>query len=360
MTSRERVAALLRKEIPDAMGLYEHFWPETLRDYWPQQGYPKDSKPEEYFNYDLVNCGGWFNSEPFLQKEEVIEETDEWKVLRNGRGTRLKYWKNKSGTPEHIGFEVATPEIWKKYREPLLSVNRERLGGLEEAKEALAKARAAGKFAVFGNLFVFELLRATLGDETFLPALLLEPEWIKDFCQVYLDFCRRHYEIMFREAGVPDGVFVYEDFGFSNGLFCSPKTLAELIMPYETALVSFFKDYRLPVILHSCGDIRKAVPLVIKAGFDCLQPMEAKAGCNVVEFARTYGNKLAYMGNINVVALGANDLPQVKDEILPKLTALKKMRIPYFFHSDHSIPPDVNFETYKYALELFRDGRSYT
>ena len=230
---------------------------------------------------------------------------------------------------------------------------------MEEVKEALAKARAAGKFTVFGNLFVFELLRATLGDETFLPALLLEPEWIKDFCQVYLDFYRRHYEIMFREAGAPDGMFVYEDFGFSNGLFCSPKTLAELIMPYEKALVSFFKDYRLPVILHSCGDIRKAVPLVIKAGFDCLQPMEAKAGCNVVEFARIYGNKLAYMGNMNVVAWGTNDLQQVKDEVLPKLTALKKMRIPYFFHSDHSIPPDVNFETYKYALELFRDKRSY-
>ena len=360
MTSRERIATLLKKQIPDRMGVYEHFWPETLRDYWPKEGYPKGTGPEIFFDYDIRGAGGWFNSEPFMGRDELIEETAEWKVTRNGRGARLKLWKNKSGTPEHIGFEVTTPEAWKKYREPLLETNPERLGKMADAKQALADARAAGKFVVFGNLFVFELMRATIGDENFLPALLLEPDWIRDFCQVHLDFFRRHYEILFREAGTPDGFFLYEDFGYRNGLFCSPKTMAELVMPYEKQLVAFFKDYGLPVILHSCGDVRKAVPLVIEAGFDCLQPMEAKAGCDVLQLARTYGNKLAYMGNINVVPLCTGDPAQVRDEIVPKLTELRKMRIPYMFHSDHSIPPDLTFETYKYALQLFRENSSYT
>jgi uroporphyrinogen decarboxylase len=177
---------------------------------------------------------------------------------------------------------------------------------------------------------------------------------------VYLDCFKRHYEIVFREAGTPDGFFLYEDFGFCNGLFCSPQTMKELVFPYERALVSFFKDYGLPVILHSCGDVRKAVPQIIEAGFDCLQPMEAKAGCNVLDIAKTYGNKLAYMGNIDVVQLSTNDPAKVRDEIVPKLTELKKMRIPYFFHSDHSLPPDISFATYQYALQLFRDNRSYT
>jgi hypothetical protein len=39
--------------------------------------------------------------------------------------------------------------------------------------------------------------------------LALEPEWIKDFCQVYLDFFRAHYDLIFSEAGKPDGVFIY-------------------------------------------------------------------------------------------------------------------------------------------------------
>jgi len=37
MTSYERVKTLLNKEIPDRMELFDHFWPETLRCYWPKQ-----------------------------------------------------------------------------------------------------------------------------------------------------------------------------------------------------------------------------------------------------------------------------------------------------------------------------------
>ncbi|MDP7129116.1 MAG: hypothetical protein QF437_01440, partial [Planctomycetota bacterium] len=126
MTSAERVKTLLNKDIPDQMGLYEHWWGETLRDHWPDQGYPKDEKPDVYFDYDIVGCGGWINSTPFMDVEDVVEETDRWKVTKNGRGATLKHWKGRSGTPEHIGFEVTSPEVWKKYREPLLELSTDR------------------------------------------------------------------------------------------------------------------------------------------------------------------------------------------------------------------------------------------
>ncbi len=359
MTSRERVQTLLRKEIPDRMGLYEHFWGETLRDYWPNQGYPKDANPEEYFDYDIQGCGGWFDTAPFPGVKEIVKETEEWQVIRDGRGSTMKTWKKKSGTPEHVGFDLTTPEKWPKYREPLMAVNKARLGDLEAIRKKMDAAREKGKFVVFGNLFVYELMRATIGDEHFLPSLLLEKEWLHDFCQVYLDMYKRHYEILFREAGLPDGFWIYEDFGYNKGLFCSPGTLAEMVMPYEKMLVSFFKDYGLPVILHTCGDIRQAIPLIIDAGFDCLQPMEAKAGCDVVTIAREFGRKISYMGNVNVVPLSTNDRSQVDAEIIPKLKALKEMRIPYFFHSDHSVPPSINFDTYRYALDLLREHGMY-
>ncbi|MDP6358455.1 MAG: uroporphyrinogen decarboxylase family protein, partial [Planctomycetota bacterium] len=254
---------------------------------------------------------------------------------------------------------MTSPEVWKEYREPLLELSTDRIGNVEDARKALADARDRGKFAVMGNLFVWELMRCTIGEENFLPALLTDPDWIHDFCQVHLDFYRKHYELLFREAGLPDGFFIYEDFGFSNGLYCSPKTLGELVMPYEKAFVSFLKDYGLPVLMHSCGDIRKAVPLMIDAGFDCLQPMEAKAGNDVLEFARIYGNQISYMGNIDIVPLSTNDPAAIRAEIEPKVKELNRLRIPYFFHSDHSIPPNVSFETYKLALQIFQENRRY-
>lgn len=360
MTSRERVTMLLNKQIPDRMGLYEHFWNEVFHDDgWLAQGYPRDNDAVQFFDFDLVNCGGWFDSSPILGRQELIEETDEWKVVRDGRGAVLKYWKNRSGVPEHVGFEITTPAIWSKYRDRLLELDRRRLGDIAAIKKNVENARQRGKFAIYGNLFAFELLRATLGDVNFLPALLEEPDWINDFCRVYLDHYKMHYDLLFKEAGLPDGMWLYEDWGFRNGLFCSPNTMKEMIIPWEKELVAFFKSYGLPVILHSCGDIRKAIPLIIDAGFDCLQPMEAKAGCNVLDIARTYGNKLSYMGNIDVVQLSTNDPAKVRDEIVPKLTELKRMRVPYFFHSDHSVPPSITYATYRQALELFHEHNRY-
>ncbi len=358
-TSRERLLALLAGEIPDRMGLFEHFWPETLNTEWTAQGLPAGTDPVIHFNYDMRIVGGWFESQPFPSQSEVVEETDEWQVVRDGRGAKLKYWKGKSGTPEHIGFEVDSPEVWARYREPLLAFDPARLGDLTGIAAALENTRAEGRAALYGNLFVFELLRGTLGDVNFLPALLEEPDWIDDFCTVYLNMYRRYYEHLFQTAGKPDAMFVYEDLGYSNGLFCSPATLAARIMPYERELVGFFHDHGIPVILHSCGDVRQAVPLIIEAGFDCIQPLEAKAGCDVVQMAQQYAGQICFMGNINVVQLETNDKQAVEDEVLGKVRWLRDHRVPYILHSDHSIPPRIRLDTYTYALQLFSENNRY-
>lgn len=140
MTGRERMQALLNRELPDRYGLFEHFWPETLQDYWPEQGYPVDRQgkpvnPVNYFDFDLEPAGGEIDTVPRRGYLEVIEETDEWRVTRDGRGAVLKHWKKKSGTPEHIGFAVTTPKKWKEYKEYLTGFDPARVD-IEATKSA--------------------------------------------------------------------------------------------------------------------------------------------------------------------------------------------------------------------------------
>ena len=61
---------------------------------------------------------------------------------------------------------------------------------------------------------------------------------------------------------------MYEDLGYKNGLFASPKVLGELIFPYYKELVDFFHGYDLPVVLHTCGSTAEGLPLIVEAGFD--------------------------------------------------------------------------------------------
>jgi uroporphyrinogen decarboxylase len=355
MTSRERMKAILSREPYDHYGIYEHFWGETLNEAWPEQGFVKDTDPAEMFNYDLKGIGGGPDATPFRDAGEELEETDEWKITRSGWGAALKYWKHHSGTPEHMDFKIKDPETWKPYREQIVDVTDPTRMDIEGIRKNHAEGMAGDKFCVYSHLFVVETLRHALGDVNMLESLILEPAWIHDICRVITDFFIRHYELLFSEVGKPDGMFIYEDLGFANGLFASPKTMNELIFPYYTELVDYFHQHGLPVILHACGGVTEAVPMVVETGFNCLQPLEAKAKVDVVELAEAFGDKISFMGNMDVTVLNTNDKGRVKDEVMGKLNALYKLDADYVFHSDHSVPPDIDFETYKYAVGLYRD-----
>ena len=336
------------------MGLFDHYWGETIRDYWSGQGFPADTDPGDYFGYDLAFSSWGLDAMPFRGVDETVEESDEWVLRRNGGGAVLRYWKHKSGTPEHVDFDCVTPERWEAiYKPPLLKLDPERIN-VEVAREGLERARAKEKFSVYGGVFVFEWLRYILGDLVMMESLALEPEWIHDFCRTYTDFTIRHLNYLFDEAGQPDGAFIYEDLGYNKGLFCSPEMYRELIQPYHRELFDYFHGRGMPVTLHSCGNVTAAVPGFIEAGIDCLQPMEAKSGMDVVSLARQYGDRVSFMGNIDVRALESSNRAEIESEIVGKMDALKSLGAAYFFHTDHSVSPRVSFDAYQFALEVYR------
>jgi uroporphyrinogen decarboxylase len=346
---------ILTRTSYDHYGITEHFWGETLNDEWPKQGYRKDADPHDVFGYDLRGIAGSPDPTPFRGVNEVIEETDEWQVTRSGWGSALKNWKHHSGTPEHIDFTIKTPADWKPYRDQIADVTDPTRIDFEGIRKTYNERMAQDKFCVFGQVLTFELMRHALGDVTMLESFILEPAWVHDMCRVLTDFYIRHMELIFRDVGKPDGMFIYEDLGFRNGLFASPKTLRELIFPYYKEYVDFLHGHGLPVILHSCGGVTEAVPDLVDIGFDCLQPMEAKAKVNVIDLAKRFGRRIAFMGNIDVTILNTNDRARVKEHVLHVLNTVYDLGADYVFHSDHSIPPDVHYDTYRYAVDLYRE-----
>ena len=345
------------------MGLHDSPWDDTLKR-WVGEGYPTDSagqpiSPVEHFGYDICGCGGWFDILPIRGMQEVVEETAEWKIVRNGAGALLKWWKNKSGTPEHIAFTMTSREIWDRdYRGRLLELDRERVD-IKGARERLAKARSDGYWAFYGDLFVWENMRRSMGDITLYESLLLDPAWIHDYNRVHTDFFKAHYKLLFDEAGVPDGIWMYEDLGYRNGLFCSPKTLEDVIFPYFAEMVDFFHSYGLPVILHSCGRTTEALDLIVGAGFDALNPMEVKAGNDIFAFAEKYGDKLAFVGGLDARVLESGDRGAIRREVARFIDGLKARGARFLFASDHSLSTNVSYSDYRYALGVYREHMAY-
>lgn len=381
---------LLRKRKAERVALMDSPWTDAVFQ-WVQQGYPTQVvykevgdarwRPEdgqweeatvageyvepvpawEHFGYDMTGAGGWFDVHPLRDYEELLEETDEWTVKRNGSGAALKYWKHHMGTPEHIDFLMSSREIWERdYRPYLLKFDAERFSDLDKTRENLAKARKAGAWAHFGHLFIWEGMRQSMGDVTMYSSLITDPGWVHDFARVYTEFHQTYYRYLFEHVDLPDGIWMYEDLGYKNGLFASPKVLGELIFPYFKEMVDFFHSYDLPVVLHSCGSTAKALPLIVDAGFDALNPMERKAiGNEPFEFAEKYGDKLAFVGGFDIRIWETNDRALVGREVRNYINGMKDRGARLVFASDHSIPPTVHYDTYQYALDVYRECMYY-
>ena len=135
--------------------------------------------------------------------------------------------------------------------------------------------------------------------------------------------------------------------------------LRKLILPFYQEIVDFFHKLGLKVVLHSCGNVTQGLPIIVDAGFDALQPMERKAGCDPFEFAETYGDRLAFVGGLDVRILETNDRDAIRQGVAELVEGMKARNARYFFASDHSITPLVTYDSYRYALDVYREHMTY-
>ena len=361
--AQQVVQALFGRGTITRMGVFDSPWPYTLRK-WIGQGYPTNERgepvePTDHFEFDLAGCGGWFDILPLRGFKQVEQETDEWKIERNGAGAALKWWKNKYGTPEHIDFRMTSRAVWERdYRPHMLALDPARVDVAGNGA-SLKKRRAEGYWTYFGNLFVWENMRRSLGDVCMYESMALDPDWIHDYCRVHTDFFKLHYGLLFEQAGLPDGMWVYEDMGYRDRVFCSPDMFGRLIFPYFRELVDWFHSYGLPVVLHTCGFTEPLLDLIVEAGFDGLNPMEVKAGNDPLRIARRCKDRLVLIGGLDARVLESHDHGLIRREVAKLCGGMKSIGARFVFASDHSISTNVNYDDFQCAQDEFRKHMHY-
>ena len=124
-------------------------------------------------------------------------------------------------------------------------------------------------------------------------------------------------------------------------------------------LLDFLHGYDLPVVLHSCGGITDALPLLIQAGFDGINPMEVKAGCDLLGAAEQYADDLVFVGGVDARVFESGDRDHIRREIIRVMDGMKERGARFVFGSDHSLSPNVRYDDFCYAVEVFREHMMY-
>lgn len=350
MTHKERFFASLNRERPDRLPYGDSLWPETHARY-EREGRMR-SQEDSVAHFDMSWRGsGWFQSVADLDFTPVIVHEDEGSVTKlDGNGAQLRYWKAASGTPEHVDFAVQDRAAWESRIKPFLLTPDPRR--FDQPLYATTRQRAADEDRAFvwHGVAPFELMHPVCGHEHMLMGMALDPDWIKDMVMTFADFTIAHLELLF-QSGLPDAFWFYEDMGFKERPFMSPAMYEDIVMPGHVKLFDYAHSKGCKVIVHSCGFVEPLVPGLIKAGMDCLQAMEVKAGMDMPRLVKAFGDKITFCGNIDIRVLAANDRPGIDAELRRKILPVLEAGSGYIAHSDHSIPPEVDHDTLVYFFE---------
>lgn len=352
MLPRERVMLALSHREADRIPIHDSVW-NTTEQRWKKEGLPENMHAHEYFQYEMAFSRG---DNSLLLPVRVLEDTEDYNVCRDANGTVRKNFKNQTSTPHIMDYLVSSEEKWQELK-PLLAMNDLRLNLSRIPGDRDAYGR--GLFTVFATAVGYEWAKDLVGSENLLMQMAMNPGWVKDMFMTSVDLTINLAEEMMHRGGyLFNGAFLYDDLGYTKSSFFSPSMYRELLLPWHKRICDFFHGRKMPVILHSCGNIKGLIPMLIEAGFDCLQPLQARAGMDVLELKKEYGDKLSFMGNINVALMEHPDSKLIETEIRTKISLAKKGG-GYIYHSDHSIPDDVSFDRYKRVMELVHECGVY-
>jgi uroporphyrinogen decarboxylase len=345
MTSRERVLQAIAHEPADRVAIHDSPWGTTI-ERWHKEGLPADKSPHEFFGYEF--WGAWIDNSLQLPAE-TLEDTPEYAITKTGDGNVWRNWKGKTSTPELIDFTITTREKWEEHK-PRMVMNESRVAW-DAVRDSNRAAREAGLFCHFSCGPGFTKVCDMVGPARLMMAMVDDPEWVKDMALTDGRLCAEIAEAMIDRGFEFDAGWVFDDLGYKGKGFMSVGMYREMFWPGHKVICDVFKSRGLPMLLHSCGYVEEYIPLFLEAGFDVLQPLEVKAGMDLVRLKREWGDRLAFMGGIDVRAMAHPDPAVIEQEIASKIPAAKQGG-GYIYHSDHSVPDNISFEQYSRVIEL--------
>lgn len=368
----EKVARMnkaLRHEVPDRVPMGEFFWGNFLKRWRAELNLPPDTDPYEYYDLDWIVTVS--NMDPHIHPFEVIRENDQEAVIRTGFETTL-HKRFDLPMPEPVSWETKSIEDLESFefddpwdRRRYFEGGDNQIAGVGDGFQHnsppwLDTVKVVRKnYAVYGSIIeASECLTRMIGQMNTLTWMGEDPERFgKQVLRIGEFYVECTKAALAAARGLLDGFVIWGDVAYTNNMFFAPDYWRAYYKPAVAEMIRLCHAEGLPVIYHGCGNVVAILPDFIEIGLDAYNPLEAKAGLDVVDLRRQYGHRLAFCGNGDMTVWEKGDPEAVKRDVVRKLNAAKGGG--YIYQSDHSVSSGVSGHTYDRIVKLVREYGKY-
>jgi len=278
--------------------------------------------------------------------DELIEETDEHKIWRDGLGRTMKLPKMTATLALPMDYPVKSMDDWLKIK-PWYEFAEDRLAGDWRAKALEHKSN--DKVVAVGIPGGFDEPRQLMGEEELCVAFYTQPELIHDMLETIGDTAYRVLDRVSAEVQI-DFLSVHEDMAGKSGPLAGPSQIGEFIKPYYRKVWDLLESRGARIFdQDSDGDMNPVIDAFLDAGVNCMHPMEPAANMDIVKIREKCGTRLAFYGGID-----KHVIRRSKQEIVDEL----EYKIPPMVKSggcvlalDHRIPNATPLENYRFYVQ---------
>jgi hypothetical protein len=341
MTSQERVHAACAFRTPDRIPRFDSFW--EYPDSWRARLGPPEAMTDISI---LAPQEGTFLSRVTRIREEDgwIYEVDAWgRTIRRRAGgffvETLEVPMPPGRDPDTVHFDSPTDEA------------RFRVSGRAWANRGCAAEEIKRRHCAFAKTGG-PYLRTTFvrGETQFLMDIAGDPPLAKalaDKMGAYLTALG--IEAMRRWGLHENGIWIYDDMAYNDGPMFSPEAFERVFLPAYRKMIAAYKAAGARyVFLHSDGNIRPILDMLVDAGVDGLNPLERRAHMDVVELRKRYPKLVLTGGMDNTRTLIHGSPEDVRAEARELIDLGRGGGIVI---GTHSVSPEIPLENFAAYVE---------
>lgn len=329
-------------------------WPETM-ERWYEEGLPREANQHEFFQAEgfwhlLYTELGLF---PAFE-EELLEETDEYRIFRGSDGVVSQDWKYKSCIPHFIDFTLKDASGWPDYKKRL-QPDPARIPA--DIAQRCAAAIASGQPICVNTSSLMGVIRNWMGVENMCFLMFDDRDVYADMVMTLADLtCWSIDQVLPHLDTKADLAFGWEDICGSSGPLVSPDIFRSCVAPGYEKIRRKLDEYGVPLYgIDSDGDVHDLVGPWLDAGVNLQFPIEVGGWKGDARaYRKEFGKELRIYGNFDKMTLEVSHAAAEAE--FERLMPLMKEG-GFILTPDHLITPGVALDDYRWFLQRVREIR---